>query len=120
MTPLKRFIRELRDRAESYGADGALVDGERVYERIANDLEAVLREHRHEKLSVAEAAEESGFAEKTLRRMVREDRIPDSRPPGSQEEIRIQRRDLPRKPGREREASNGAVDRHLQKVTGSG
>lgn len=68
-------------------------------ERHAEELEDAFRSWQLEELTVAEAAEESGYSKDRLRELVREDEIPDHRPPGSQGEIRIRRCDLPRKPG---------------------
>lgn len=100
MTPdrLDRLAEEWRRRAEERAEEGALLDGERVYQRVARELEGALEEHRNERLTVAEAAEESGYSEDTLREMVRDGRIPDPRPPGSQGRITIKRKHLPRKP----------------------
>ena len=114
----------LRELAETWQQEAELLRHRgaprqaKALESAADELENRLREWRHEELTVQEAAEESGYSPKTLRRMVREGRIPDSRPDGSRSEIRIRRRDLPRKPGSERDPVTEAVDRHVQRVTG--
>lgn len=95
---LERLAEEWRRRAEERADEGALLDGGKLYKKVASELEAAVREHRNEQLNVSEAAEESGYSEDTLREMVREGRIPDTRPPGSQGRIRIKRKHLPRKP----------------------
>lgn len=95
---LERLADEWRERAEERADEGALLDGGKLYAKVARELEAALREHLNEELSVAEAAEESGYSEDTLREYVRDGRIPDSRPPGSQGRIKIRRKHLPRKP----------------------
>lgn len=95
--PLERRATEWREDAERlrrYGCD-RLAD---ACERHADQLEDAFAEYWREELTVAEAAEETGYSEDWLREMVREGRIPDNRPPGSQGPIRIERRALPRKP----------------------
>ncbi len=66
-------------------------------ESAAEDLEERVEEWQMEPLTVAEAAAESGYSEDYLRELVRDGRIPDSRPAGSEGRIRIRRADLPRK-----------------------
>lgn len=113
MSPLDDLLARLRREAALFRRRG-LEREARLQESVAEDVEAALRDWRHEELTVAEASEESGFAEKTLRRMVREGRLPDSRPDGSRAEIRVRRCDLPRKPGAERDdAVREAVRRHV-------
>lgn len=85
-------------------------------ETAADEFEEALRDWRHEELTVSEAAAESGYAEKTLRRMVREGKIPDSRPPGTRKTIRVRRCDLPQKPAAEREPVSEAVERHVERA----
>lgn len=65
--------------------------------KVAREMEAAAREHWNEELTVSEAAEWSGYHEDTIREAVREGRIPDSRPPGSQGRIRVKRKHLRRK-----------------------
>lgn len=96
--PLERLAAEWRDRAEERAEEGALLAGGKLYMKVAAELEAALEEHRNEPLTVSEAAEESGYSEDTLREMVREGPLPDTRPPGSQGRITIKRKHLPRKP----------------------
>ena len=117
--PLERLVARLQEEAELLRRRGLEREAD-LEESIAEDVEAALRDWRHEELSVAEASEESGYSEKTLRRMVRQGRIHDSRTPGSREEIRIRRRDLPRKPGAERDPVEDAVSRHVERVVGGG
>lgn len=115
MGPLAELATRWRDEARtlrSYGAD-RLAD---AAERHAEQLEAAVRDHQHEELTVAEAARESGYSVKSLRRMVREDRIPDRRPDGSQAAIRIRRCDLPKKPAAERDPVGEAVARHVERA----
>ena len=92
---------EWRAQAETYERDGAYAQAA-VLRRVAEELEAAWTSHELEELPVAQAAQESGYSEEHLRALVREGRIPDNRPPGSQGEMRIRRCDLPRKPGAQR------------------
>jgi excisionase family DNA binding protein len=69
-----------------------------VLEGVAGDLEDRLREWVSQELSIAEAAHESGYSEDHLRELVRNGRLPDHRPSGSEGRIHIRRCDLPRKP----------------------
>lgn len=63
--------------------------------RCAEDLTAELRELLHEELTIADAADESGYSEDHLRRLVREGTLPNA---GENGAPRIRRRNLPRKP----------------------
>lgn len=119
MSPFEELVARLRREAELLRRRG-LEREARLEESIAEDVEAALRDWRHEELTVAEAADESGYSPKTLRRMVREGRIPDSRPEGSKGKIRVRRRDLPRKPGAERNQVREAVQRHVEQSRGRG
>lgn len=97
MNAFERRADEWREDAETlrrYGCD-RLAD---TCERHAEELEAALREFWDRKLTVAQAAGESGYSEDWLREMVREGRLPDTRPEGDQGRIRIARKHLPRKP----------------------
>lgn len=100
MTPewAERLAEEWRRRAEERGEEGALLDAESVYMKVAREMEAAAREHWNEELTVSEAAEWSGYHEDTIREAVRDGRIPDTRPPGSQGRIRVKRKHLRRKP----------------------
>lgn len=85
-----------RERAENYAADGGMVNGEETYKRVAEELEEAIRDFKMERLTVAEAADESGYSESHLRRLVREGGLPSA---DGDQRLRIRRRDLPRKPG---------------------
>ncbi len=89
-----------------YGQD-RLAD---LCERHADDMEAAFESHAIQELTIAQAADESGYSEDRLRELVREGRIPDNRPPGSQGEMRIRRCDLPRKPGAQRQTLSVVED----------
>lgn len=118
MDPLRDRLDQLRSEADLLRRRG-LEREARLTESIVEEVQAALREWHHQELTVAEAAVESGYSEKSLRRMVRDGKIPDSRPSGSEGRIQIQRRHLPRKPGSERTSSTEAVQRHVARVRGS-
>lgn len=82
-------------------------------ESAAAELERRLDEWEEESLTIADAAEESGYSEDHLRELVRTGRLPDHRPPGSEGRILIRRRDLPRKPP-ERRALHDPVSEMLE------
>jgi hypothetical protein len=90
---MRAKAKELR---EAFGDEGRA----RTLEWAADKIEQALRDERNELLTLAEAAAVSGYHPDSLARMVRDDQIPDLRPPGSQGMIRIRRGDLPIKPGK--------------------
>ena len=67
-------------------------------ESFASELEAALHQHDQATLTLREAAAESGYAEESLRRMVRDGTLPAERKAGKHGHIRVRRRDLPKKP----------------------
>jgi hypothetical protein len=81
------YIAELRGRAANYERDGIL-DGARIYKRVAEELEARREAFESEELSIAEAAEVSGYDESAIRKMRKDGRIPD-----------LKRKHIPGKPG---------------------
>jgi len=72
----------------------------RSLEWAALRVEQALRDESDQLLTLAQAAELSGYHPDSLARMVRDGQIPDLRPPNSKGTIRIRRGDLPIKPGR--------------------
>jgi len=72
----------------------------RSLEWAATRVEQALRDENDQLLTLAQAAEISGYHPDSLGRMIREGQIPDLRPPNSKRMIRIRRGDLPMKPGR--------------------
>jgi len=67
----------------------------RTLEWAASQVELALRDASQELLSLDQAARESGFHPESLGRMVREGKIPDTRPPGARGQVLIRRGDLP-------------------------
>ena len=61
------------------------------------ELEAEMRNEENEPLTIAQAAAEGGYSEEHLRRLVREEQIPNAGRPNAP---RIRRADVPKKPGR--------------------
>jgi hypothetical protein len=89
---------EWRDEAVTLRRRGAAVQAV-LLESCANDLEGVLQEREDELLSIKQAAAESGSSEETLRRQVREGKLPAERRPGKRTHLRIRRGDLVHKAG---------------------
>lgn len=103
------------DSLREYGVESVA----EALERCAADLDSSLRAYERERLALPQAVEESGYSAKRLRELVREGKIPDTRPEGSQGEIRIRRGDLPRKPGMSsKAAAETPADRLLARVAG--
>lgn len=97
MEPLASWIaekEEVADQLDEYGAS----ERAELIRKLAGEVERVVEGWRNELLSIEEAADESGYTKEGLRKMVREGRIPDSRPSGSSGPHRIRRADLPKKP----------------------
>lgn len=67
-----------------------------AFDAAAAELEASLRDSLLEPLTLEQAEVESGYSRAHLRRMLREERVPNA---GTEADPRILRRDLPRKPG---------------------
>jgi hypothetical protein len=85
-----------RDRAAElrrYGAEPQAV----TLEAAAAELDAALREAADEPLTLAEAAEESGYSERRLRELVAAGEVPQA---GRKGRPRVRRGDLPRRPSR--------------------
>ena len=70
----------------------------RTLEWAAMKVELALRDESDDLMTLAEAAEVSGYHPDSLARMVKAGQIPDLRPPRSRGMIRIRRGDLPIKP----------------------
>lgn len=76
-----------------HGQEGIAV----AYEKCAEDLQEALSAHQHEVLTIKQAAEEAGYSEGHLRRLVRDGKIPNA---GRFNSPKISRKDLPApKPG---------------------
>jgi hypothetical protein len=90
---------ELIERWAAHASDlealGAQVDGARLIRRLLGELEQVLRYEESEVLTLAEAAEYSGFSEDHLGRLIRSKKIPNL---GRRHRPRVRRGDVPRKP----------------------
>ncbi len=89
-----------REEAANYGRDDALVRGDRLLRRVAAELETWWRERELEELTLEQASELGGYSYSALEKGVRTGTIPNA---GESGRPRIRRRDVPRKPGRNRE-----------------
>lgn len=99
--PLAELVERWRHDAERFRAYGD-ERGARTCELHADELERAWASWWLEKLTVAEAAEESGYSESRLYALVEEGTIPNA---GQEGAPRIPRRDLPRRPRREDEST---------------
>lgn len=79
---LAALVTRWRDQAAAYEADGQ--PGAALLRRVAGELDEAMRRQALEQLTVAQAAQESGYSESQLRRRFRGQRT-------------IRRQDLPRK-----------------------
>jgi hypothetical protein len=98
MTLIQQALDELRSKAcelrEVFGDDIRA----RSIEWAVGRMEVALARESNEPLSLAEAAQLSGYSQEHLARLVRRGRIPNRRPPGSKGRILISRSDLPQRP----------------------
>ncbi|MFC1660905.1 hypothetical protein ACFL3S_05550 [Gemmatimonadota bacterium] len=92
----QELANEWREKAHELRKVGAEAQAS-TFEYCADELEHTWWTWCTEPLTVSEAAVESGYTEDHLRQLVRDKKLPDSRPPGSQGQIALRRCDLPRK-----------------------
>lgn len=67
----------------------------RAFEDAATQLSSALDSDAEEALEIPAAARESGYHPESLRRLIREGKLPNA---GSAHRLRLRRQDLPRKP----------------------
>ena len=99
-TAIRRAIAEILAKAKEFREAFGAEPQARSLEWAALQVEQALRDESDQFLTLAQAAELSGYHPDSLARMVREGQIPDLRPANSKGPIRIRRGDLPIKPGR--------------------
>ncbi len=97
---VQRCVAEILAKAKEFREAFGAEPQARSLEWAALQVERALRDESEQLLTLAHAAELSGYHPDSLARMVREGLIPDLRPPNSKGMIRIRRGDLPIKPGR--------------------
>ena len=90
------FVIRWSDRAEAMARLGALVSGAALIAEILADYESANAGRSDEILTLAQAAEESGYSTDHLRLLIRQAKIPNA---GRRQAPRLRRRDIPRKPG---------------------
>ena len=90
------ILAKAKELREAFGAEAQA----RSLEWAAMQVERALRDESDQLLTLAQAAQISGYHPDSLSRMVRDGQIPDLRPANSKGMIRIRRADLPIKPGR--------------------
>jgi hypothetical protein len=97
---VEEFRAKWRAEAEAMQRRGGLVSGSVLIAEMLIDVETVLTEPLDALISVEEAARASGYSADHLARLVRDGKVPDRRPPGTQGRLLFRRGDLPVKPGR--------------------
>ena len=85
------ILAKAKEFREAFGAEPQA----RSLEWAAMQVERALRDESDQLLTLAQAAEISGYHPDSLARMVRDGQIPDLRPQNSKGMIRIRRADLP-------------------------
>lgn len=110
------FVGDFATRLRAKGAElreyGASEAGQ-ACERIALDLEEAFRTWWLARLTVSEAAAESGYSEERLREMAREGSLPHGKGEGSRGHLTLARCDLPRRPKSRAPASLLALEERL-------
>ncbi len=103
----KHLIAQWRDDAETLRARGAPQQADAL-SNCAEELEAALREHDLEAVTLNEASQESGYSYSTLQKKVASGELPSV---GTKNCPRVRRGDLPRKAGQlPRRPSDGEPD----------
>jgi hypothetical protein len=92
--PLADLPDSFRETAACLRENGAAVQAATAWERAADEVEASLRGHGSEALTLRVAAKESGYTSGHLSRKIRDGTLPNA---GEKNAPRIYRRDLPRK-----------------------
>lgn len=85
---------------------GALVDAGRLISAFLADVEALRRAEADETLSIAEAADVSGYSKDHVSRLIRSGEVPNA---GKPNRPRVRRGDLPQKGRRSIAARSGAA-----------
>jgi len=105
LRPLTERWREEAQRLRTLEAHGQAA----ALEQAAKELDAAITKSESELLTIRQAAEESGFSEEHLRRLVREGALPCERN-GSRGRLKVRRGDLPRKRNEDGPSSSEHLD----------
>ncbi|MBI4502916.1 MAG: helix-turn-helix domain-containing protein [Gemmatimonadetes bacterium] len=97
---INTLVEAWRAEAEHYARDGALVRGDLLLLRVADEMERALGQAALEALVVKDAAAEARVSPGTIRRWLREERLPNV---GTKGRPRVRRGDLQRKPDMRKE-----------------
>ena len=97
-TKLESLVKRWHAQAELF-AEHECPDVAATYRRLGDELQCNLREWEDERLTIQEAAAESGYSEEQLRRQVRDGKLRSEHRNGSKSHIKVRRADLPMKPG---------------------
>jgi len=96
-TKLESLVKRWYAKAELF-AEHKCQDVAATYRRVGDELERDLREWEDERLTIQEAAAESGYSTEHLRRLVRDGKLDGERAPGGKSRMRLRRGGLPTKP----------------------
>lgn len=88
LSPLRELPDRWRSDAEVLRRCGHRCTAD-LCDRHAQELDRAVQAHETELITIGEAAAESGYSEDHLRRLVRDEVLPDQRPPGSEGGIRM-------------------------------
>lgn len=101
---VERWRSDAERLSEHYGQDHLA----RLLSRMAGDLEVALCKWGDETLNLREAAQESGYSEDHLGRLIMEGKVPNA---GRKHAPRIRRADLPEKQGRRAPSKSASYDK---------
>lgn len=104
------LIAKWSSQAEEMRRWQALVNGAEIISEILVDFERVRGRDRDEVLTLAQAAEASGYSPAHLARLVHSGKVRSLRPAGSRGRLTFRRGDLPQKPGSGHTARAGVHD----------
>lgn len=92
---LSEVVTKWRREQHRFAGLGAMVDGSKLIDQLLHDIERATAMASEEAISLAAAAQESGYSSSHVARLIREGRIENV---GRPHAPRVRRGDLPRKP----------------------
>ncbi len=104
------LVAKWSSQAEEMRRRQGFVSGAEIISEFLADFERVRSRDKEEALTLAEAAEASGYSAEHLARLVREGKLSSLRPSGSRGHLTFRRTDLPQKPSSGHTAPAGVHD----------
>jgi len=101
------FLAKWERQAAEFEVFDAHVNGGALCRALLKDLELVRAAEDDRVLTLAQAAQHSGYSEAHLARLVQDGKLTTLRPPGSHGRLSFRQADLPRKPGSRHRSSAG-------------